>query len=199
MTYSDEQYEQVKEMVLDHRGRSNQISSREINEVVELDTVGSFPKTRQCIRDIMFQERIPIIGGGNGYYIAETEQEIADAFETFDSCLNCLSTSLFDPCFSCPLFSCGVLDEVGSSLDMDYIYCANSVKLQGSGLLNQSTTLSGWACLACSHGVVTFSEHQGQGYNSPWNPTLCSWNESASTSSSQIGQYISINSCVVEL
>lgn len=85
MTYSDEQYEQVKEMVLNHRGRSNQISSREINEVVELDTVGSFPQTRQCIRDIMFQERIPIIGGGNGYYIAETEQEIADAFDTLDN------------------------------------------------------------------------------------------------------------------
>lgn len=85
MGYSDDQYEQVKAMLLDHHGRDNQISSREINEVVELDTVGSFPNTRECIRDIMFQEGIPIIGGGNGYYVATTEQELKDALETLDS------------------------------------------------------------------------------------------------------------------
>jgi tRNA A37 N6-isopentenylltransferase MiaA len=85
MGYTQEEYEQVKEMLLEHRGRDNQISSREINEVVELDNVGSFPQTRECVRDIMFEERIPIIGGGNGYYVAETEEEIADALETLES------------------------------------------------------------------------------------------------------------------
>ena len=85
MSYTQDEYEQVKEMVLEHRGRSDQISSREINDVVGLDSVGSFPTTRQCVREIMFEEQIPIIGGGNGYYIPETEQEISDAIDTLDS------------------------------------------------------------------------------------------------------------------
>lgn len=85
MSYSDEDYEAVKGIILDHRGKGNEISSREINEVVELDSVGSFPSTREVVKDIMFQERIPIVGGGNGYYIAETEEEVADALDTLES------------------------------------------------------------------------------------------------------------------
>lgn len=85
MTYTQEQYETVKELLLNHHGKGNEISSREINEAVELDNVGSFPQTRQLVKDIMYQEEIPIIGGGNGYYVAETEAEIASAIETFDS------------------------------------------------------------------------------------------------------------------
>lgn len=85
MSYTDSEYEQVKEMLLAHRGKGNEISARDINEVVELDNVGSFPKTRQCIRDIMEEERIPIIGGGNGYYVAETEAELESYLGTLDS------------------------------------------------------------------------------------------------------------------
>lgn len=85
MGYTNEQYEQVKRLLLDHRGKGNEISSREINDVVELDSVGSFPQTRKCVRDVMLQEGIPIIGGGNGYYVAETEEEISDYIDTLDS------------------------------------------------------------------------------------------------------------------
>lgn len=85
VSYTTEDYEQVKGILLDHCGRDNQISSREINKVVDLDNVGSFPQTRECIKDIMYEERIPIIGGGNGYYVAETEEEIAAALETLES------------------------------------------------------------------------------------------------------------------
>ncbi|RLM53781.1 hypothetical protein, partial [Halorubrum sp. Atlit-26R] len=52
---------------------------------VGLDTVGSFPQTRECIREIMLKERIPIIGGSNGYYIATTESEVSEALDTLDS------------------------------------------------------------------------------------------------------------------
>ena len=85
MSYTQDEYDQVKEMIMEHYGRDDQISSREINEEVGLDSVGSFPTTRECVREIMFEEQIPIIGGGNGYYIAETEQEISDAIDTLDS------------------------------------------------------------------------------------------------------------------
>lgn len=85
MSYSEEQYERVRELLLEHRGKGNEISSREINQQLEMDNVGSFPQTRECIRDIMLNEQIPIIGGGNGYYVAETEEEVQDALETFES------------------------------------------------------------------------------------------------------------------
>lgn len=85
MSYTSEEYEQVKELLLEHRGKGNEISAREIDGVVDLDNVGSFPNTRACIRDIIMRDGIPVIGGGNGYYVAETEQEIHAAIATLDS------------------------------------------------------------------------------------------------------------------
>ena len=85
MGYTQEEYEQVRELLLEHKGKGNEISSREINEVVGLDSVGSFPQTRKCVRDVMLQERIPVIGGGNGYYVAETEEEVKNALDTLES------------------------------------------------------------------------------------------------------------------
>lgn len=84
MSYTDEEYERVKELLLEHRGKGNGITSREINDVVGLDNVGSFPQTRECVRAVMFNEDIPVIGGNGGYYIAETEEELAGALDTLE-------------------------------------------------------------------------------------------------------------------
>ena len=84
MSYTQEDYETAKELLLNHRGKGNEISSREINKEVELDSVGSFPQTRKLVKDIMYQEQIPIIGGGNGYYVAETEEELASYLESLE-------------------------------------------------------------------------------------------------------------------
>jgi len=84
VSYTQDDYETVKEMLLNHRGKGNEISSREINEVVELDNVGSFPNTRKLVKDIMFDENIPVVGGGNGYYVAETEEEVGEYLETLE-------------------------------------------------------------------------------------------------------------------
>lgn len=85
MSYTQEEYETVKNLLLEHRGRGNEISSREINDAVGLDDIGSFPQTRQLVRDIIEEEQIPVIGGGNGFYVAETEEEVASALSTLDS------------------------------------------------------------------------------------------------------------------
>jgi len=81
MSYTDSQYERVKQILLDHRGADDPITSREIDDELNMDNIGSFPNTRECIRDIMFQERIPIVGGNQGYYVAKSEEEIAEAIE----------------------------------------------------------------------------------------------------------------------
>ena len=81
----DEVREQVRELLLEHRGADNPITSREINEIVDLDQVGSFPSTRAVIRDIVLEERIPIAGSSQGYYVIETEEELENYIDNLEN------------------------------------------------------------------------------------------------------------------
>lgn len=74
----------VKELLLAHEGSVNPISAREINEVIDVDTVDSFPRTRELVREVLFEERIPIVSGNDGYYIVETEDELAAYLANLD-------------------------------------------------------------------------------------------------------------------
>ncbi|WP_276255612.1 hypothetical protein [Halomontanus rarus] len=76
--------ERVKEIILKHKGFDNAISSREINEEIDVDNVGSFPGTRQIIRTLIIDEEIPIASSGNGYYVVETEEELAEYLESLE-------------------------------------------------------------------------------------------------------------------
>lgn len=83
---SDEEVkEQVRELLLEHRGRDDPITSREINEIVGLDEIGSFPSTRAVIREIVMEDRIPIAGSSRGYYVIETEEELEDYVENLEN------------------------------------------------------------------------------------------------------------------
>lgn len=77
--------EVVKDLLLAHRGQENPISAREINEVIEVDTVGSFPRTRELVRELLFEEKIPVAGGNAGYYVVETKAELTAYLENLDS------------------------------------------------------------------------------------------------------------------
>lgn len=79
-----ETLETVKELLMEHRGADNQISSREINEVIEVDSVGSFPRTREIVRTLLFEEEVPIASGGNGYYIIEDQDELEEEISSID-------------------------------------------------------------------------------------------------------------------
>lgn len=77
--------EKVREMILNHRGRNNAITSREINNQINVDNVGSFPGTRAIIRELVVDEGIPIAGGPNGYFLIETREELDGYVDTLDS------------------------------------------------------------------------------------------------------------------
>ncbi|APX00229.1 hypothetical protein CHINAEXTREME_20690 (plasmid) [Halobiforma lacisalsi AJ5] len=79
-----EKLETVKELLLEHRGRDNPISSREINEVIEVDSVGSFPKTRKYVRQVLYEEEIPVASGSNGYYVIEDQDELEEEISSID-------------------------------------------------------------------------------------------------------------------
>lgn len=81
----DEVMEQVRELLLEHRGREDPITSREINDIVGLDQVGSFPSTRAVIREIVMEDRIPIAGSSQGYYVIETEEELEHYIDNLEN------------------------------------------------------------------------------------------------------------------
>lgn len=76
--------EQVKELLLDHRGADNPITSREISNKLKKSEVGSFPETRELIREIVLEDEIPIASSSNGYYVIETEQELKDYIDQLE-------------------------------------------------------------------------------------------------------------------
>jgi hypothetical protein len=77
--------ERVKALLLEHRGKDNPITSREINEEVDVDNIGSFPSTRALIRDLVMEDRIPVAGSSQGYYVIEDEEELEDYIENLES------------------------------------------------------------------------------------------------------------------
>ncbi|CQH63991.1 uncharacterized protein HHUB_4246 (plasmid) [Halobacterium hubeiense] len=81
---SDPAREEIKQLILEAKGPSNAISSREINEQVDVDSVGSFPQTREIVRELLM-EGIPIASNTNGYYVIESEEQLADYVDTLDS------------------------------------------------------------------------------------------------------------------
>lgn len=77
--------EEVKDLLLEHRGADDPITSREINAHVNLDSVGSFPSTRAVVREIVMEDEIPIAGSSNGYYVIETEDELEGYLENLEN------------------------------------------------------------------------------------------------------------------
>lgn len=76
--------ERVEELILDHRGAEDPISSREINEEIDVDSIGSFPGTREIIRELVLEDRIPIAATNQGYFVIETEDELAAYVENLE-------------------------------------------------------------------------------------------------------------------
>ena len=77
--------EVTRELLLEHWGKDNPISSREINEIIQVDNVGSFPRTREIVRELLFEDGLPVASGGNGYYLIETEEELQKEVESLNS------------------------------------------------------------------------------------------------------------------
>lgn len=81
---SEEEREQVKAILEEHTGEDNKITAREIDDELDLDSVGSFPNTRAAIRELLFEHQIPIIGTTQGYYIAESQEQVDEYIESLE-------------------------------------------------------------------------------------------------------------------
>lgn len=49
-----------------------------------MDSTGSFPGTREIIRELVLEDRIPIAATNRGYFVVETEDELAAYIENLE-------------------------------------------------------------------------------------------------------------------
>ena len=77
--------DEIKELLLEHKGADNPITSREINEEFDLDNIGSFPSTRALIRELVLEDGIPIAGSSQGYFVIQTEEELENYKDNLES------------------------------------------------------------------------------------------------------------------
>jgi hypothetical protein len=85
----------VKDIILNHRGSDNPISSREINEEIGVDNIGSFPSTRAIVRELVLEDQIPIASSNQGYYVVETEDEIAEYIDNLSARIDSIAERRF--------------------------------------------------------------------------------------------------------
>lgn len=75
----------VAEILVEHRGQDNPITSGEIAGRTGLDTLDSTPRTRGVIRRLECEHDFPVASGGTGYYLIEEHGEVRDYLQNLES------------------------------------------------------------------------------------------------------------------
>lgn len=81
MTY----YEKLKSILELHRGKRNAIPSRKISEMIDYPTEDTQSATRAILHKTAEKYNLPLISCRKGFYIAETEEELAEYNRCIDS------------------------------------------------------------------------------------------------------------------
>lgn len=76
--------DRIQELMLDHQGPSNTISSGQIAEVLGVDDADAQPKTREAIRVLSEEREVPIASTSQGYYLIQTQDHLNDYLENLD-------------------------------------------------------------------------------------------------------------------
>lgn len=84
MPSDEEVKDQIEEIIRNHQGADDTVTSREINEELGLDNIGSFPSTRAVIRELVLEDKVPIAATTNGYFLIKTEDELASYIENLE-------------------------------------------------------------------------------------------------------------------
>lgn len=68
----------VADILSEHRGADNPITSGEIADMTGLDSLDSTPRTRGVIRRLEVEHDFPVASGGEGYYLVQELSEMRD-------------------------------------------------------------------------------------------------------------------------
>jgi len=76
---------EIKKTMEKHKGKQNAISSGKIGEMLNLKQEDTHVEARMYIYKVMKKYRIPIAGGGRGYYIIKNQEELKQYTTTLDN------------------------------------------------------------------------------------------------------------------
>jgi len=78
--------EQIRDILLEHKGKRNAIKSKEIAQQINIDRGPSNVKIRKLITETLKSFKLPIAGNpGLGYYLIETSEELRGYLNSLDS------------------------------------------------------------------------------------------------------------------
>jgi len=77
--------DELEELLDDHRGPENAISSGEIADELGIDDSGSNPRTREAVKALLEERELPVISNSNGYFVATAESQIEEELESLQS------------------------------------------------------------------------------------------------------------------
>ena len=69
-------YEEVRDILMKHRGAGNPITAKEISSLMGFDMEDTQHMCRQIIKRTMQMFSLPVISCAKGYYIASTDEEM---------------------------------------------------------------------------------------------------------------------------
>jgi len=75
----------LEELLDDHRGPENAISSGEIADELGIDDSGSNPRTREAVKALLDERELPVISNSNGYFVATAESQVEEEIESLQS------------------------------------------------------------------------------------------------------------------
>lgn len=75
----------LEELLADHRGPENAVSSGEIADRLGIDDSGSNPRTREAVKVLLDDRELPVISNSDGYFVATAESQIEEEVESLQS------------------------------------------------------------------------------------------------------------------
>ncbi len=70
--------ERIRDILLQHKGKSNAIASKEISRVMGFPMEDTQSVSRKAIWETAERYRLPLVSCNKGYFIAENDKEIDD-------------------------------------------------------------------------------------------------------------------------
>jgi len=83
MTF-DPRINQIKEILEQHRGKSNQISAGEVGPMVGINEDPTHFQTRKLILQTIKRFQLPVAASSRGYYLISTSQELEKYLSSID-------------------------------------------------------------------------------------------------------------------
>jgi hypothetical protein len=78
------QLQRIKEILENHKGKSNQISAGEIGRQIGIDEDATHVQTRGLILETIEQLQLPVAGGNRGYYLINNQEELDEYLSGID-------------------------------------------------------------------------------------------------------------------